>query len=68
VPFFFKQWGGTQKKKAGRILQGRTHDDMPPRGQRPVAQRTVRQAWVEELSSGSQDKTFPLALVGEQGS
>jgi protein gp37 len=29
VPFFFKQWGGTQKKKAGRILQGRTWDEMP---------------------------------------
>ncbi|NOZ00036.1 MAG: phage Gp37/Gp68 family protein, partial [Chloroflexi bacterium] len=29
VPFFFKQWGGTQKKKAGRQLQGRTWDEMP---------------------------------------
>lgn len=29
VPFFFKQWGGRNKKKAGRILQGRTWDDMP---------------------------------------
>ncbi len=29
VPFFFKQWGGTNKKKAGRILQGRTWDEMP---------------------------------------
>jgi protein gp37 len=24
VPFFFKQWGGTNKKKAGRVLEGRT--------------------------------------------
>ena len=24
VPFFFKQWGGVQKKKAGRELDGRT--------------------------------------------
>jgi protein gp37 len=29
VPFFFKQWGGVQKKKAGRILEGRTWDEMP---------------------------------------
>jgi len=29
VPFFFKQWGGTRKKKAGRVLEGRTWDEMP---------------------------------------
>ena len=29
VPFFFKQWGGVQKKKAGRSLDGRTYDEMP---------------------------------------
>jgi protein gp37 len=29
VPFFFKQWGGTNKKKAGRALEGRTWDEMP---------------------------------------
>ena len=29
VPFFFKQWGGLYKKKAGRILDGRTWDNMP---------------------------------------
>jgi len=29
VPFFFKQWGGISKKKAGRLLQGRTWDDLP---------------------------------------
>jgi protein gp37 len=27
--FFFKQWGGTNKKKAGRLLVGRTYDEMP---------------------------------------
>jgi protein gp37 len=27
--FFFKQWGGTNKKKTGRILNGRTWDDIP---------------------------------------
>ncbi|MFD2573779.1 DUF5131 family protein [Spirosoma soli] len=29
VSFFFKQWGGTNKKKTGRILNGRTYDEMP---------------------------------------
>lgn len=29
VPFFFKQWGGNRKKKAGRYLDGRTWDQMP---------------------------------------
>ena len=29
VPFFFKQWGGTRKKSSGRLLEGRTWDDMP---------------------------------------
>jgi len=29
VPFFFKQWGGLNKKKAGRVLDCRTWDEMP---------------------------------------
>jgi protein gp37 len=29
VPFFFKQWGGVNKKRTGRLLQGRTWDEMP---------------------------------------
>lgn len=29
VAFFFKQWGGTNKKKAGRELQSKTYDEMP---------------------------------------
>src|SRR5579872_708473 len=29
VPFFFKQWGGVQKSKNGRKLDGRTYDQMP---------------------------------------
>ncbi len=31
VAFFFKQWGGIQKKRAGRSLDGRTYDEMPIR-------------------------------------
>lgn len=29
VPFFFKQWGGVNKKHNGRILEGRTWDEIP---------------------------------------
>jgi protein gp37 len=29
VAFFFKQWGGVRKKKTGRLLNGRTWDEMP---------------------------------------
>jgi len=29
VPFFFKQWGGVQKKKAGRLLEDKIWDQMP---------------------------------------
>lgn len=29
VAFFFKQWGGVRKDLTGRMLDGRTHDDMP---------------------------------------
>jgi hypothetical protein len=27
--FFFKQWGGVQKGKHGRVLDGHTYDEMP---------------------------------------
>jgi protein gp37 len=29
VAFFFKQWGGRNKKATGRLLNGRTYDEMP---------------------------------------
>jgi protein gp37 len=29
VPFFFKQWGGVRKDMTGRMLNGRTYDEMP---------------------------------------
>lgn len=36
VPFFFKQWGGTNKKKSGRLLQGRLWNAMPNDGALPI--------------------------------
>lgn len=38
VAFFFKQWGGRTPKSGGRILDGRTWDEMPQRA--PVTRRT----------------------------
>jgi protein gp37 len=31
VPFFFKQWGGVRKDLTGRLLGGKTYDEMPER-------------------------------------
>lgn len=44
VPFFFKQWGGVNKSRTGRELDGRTHDDAPPRDPRPMPGRDARRA------------------------
>ncbi len=41
VPFFFKQWGGASPKAGGRLLDGRTWDEMP----------TARVRLVEEAAS-----------------
>ncbi len=43
VPFFFKQWGGTRKKKAGRELHGREWLDTPAR---PATDLDVQQEMV----------------------
>jgi protein gp37 len=42
IPFFFKQWGGPNKKKAGRVLDGRTWDELPRSGSRRVAPEAER--------------------------
>ncbi len=36
VPFFFKQWGGVRKKPNGRMLEGRTWDELPSNHSRKV--------------------------------
>jgi protein gp37 len=36
VPFFFKQWGGRTPKAGGRVLDGRTWDEMPIPGPAPI--------------------------------
>lgn len=39
VPFFFKQWGGVNKKRFGRQLDGRTWDEMPAMRPRAESRR-----------------------------
>lgn len=36
APFFFKQWGGTNKKKAGRLLEGKIWEEMPYAYEEPI--------------------------------
>lgn len=61
VHFFFKQWGGVRKKKAGRLLNGRTYDDMPARVSTPVLNNRERTALVEEVSSWMPSTSAPIA-------
>lgn len=42
VAFFFKQWGGVQKSRTGRLLNGRTYDAMPRRATIALPSRHVR--------------------------
>ena len=51
VPFFFKQWGGVRKAKAGRLLDGRTHDEVPPRPAVPVPDPARRRALIAEAEA-----------------
>jgi protein gp37 len=53
VPFFFKQWGGFNKKKAGRILDGSTYDEMPARVQNPVPSKKDRLAMMDVIAKAA---------------
>jgi protein gp37 len=49
IPFFFKQWGGVQKGKTGRLLNGRTYDGMPARSDARMPERGQRKRMAEVL-------------------
>jgi protein gp37 len=51
VLFFFKQWGGVQKSKHGRLLNGRTYDAMPARAMREAPPRAGREALIGQLAT-----------------
>lgn len=49
VPFFFKQWGGFQKSKTGRTLDGRTYDGLPPRQDATELATTSREMMIQQV-------------------
>jgi protein gp37 len=53
VPFFFKQWGGVQKSKTGRKLDGRTYDEFPTAHVPPDAIALRGKARLPLLGEGS---------------
>ena len=59
VPFFFKQWGGVRKSKAGRQLDGRTYNAFPERLQAPTPEPTRRAALLAEVNSWHVCKATP---------
>jgi protein gp37 len=62
VAFFFKQWGGVQKSKFGRSLNGRTYDEMPQRGSPAIPSREQRRALLQTLAPLVGDE--PLVQLG----
>lgn len=50
VPFFFKQWGGVRKGRAGRLLDGVTCDDIPPLPDNPVPDRPARLRLIAQVA------------------
>ena len=51
VLFFFKQWGGVRKSKAGRKLDGKKYDGLPSRVELPVLDNGRRLAAIAETES-----------------
>jgi protein gp37 len=49
VKFFFKQWGGVRKAKAGRLLDGRTYDELPRSSASPVMSGAERRVHIQLL-------------------
>lgn len=49
VAFFFKQWGGVQKSRAGRTLDGLTYNEFPGRVVTPVPPISLRREHISRL-------------------
>jgi len=63
IPFFFKQWGGFPKSRAGRLLDGRTYDDQPVRYHVNVPGRRVRETLAQEVCRLASEPAFPTLAV-----
>jgi protein gp37 len=67
VPFFFKQWGGVRKKKAGRRLERRTYDEFPDRVRHPVMSAEDCNASAREIEARLYSgNLFPLSALNSQ--
>jgi protein gp37 len=53
VEFFFKQWGGVRKSRAGRELQGKLYNATPTRVALPVLAKSERQAAIAEVATAN---------------
>jgi protein gp37 len=54
VDFFFKQWGGVRKSKTGRLLNGKTYDEMPSFSAQAMPPRIDRQSAASAWKSRAQ--------------
>jgi protein gp37 len=50
VAFFFKQWGGVRKSRAGRELDGRTYDELPEQQKRPAPSIESRRSTLAQMA------------------
>ena len=65
VPFFFKQWGGVHKKRAGRLLEGVVWDEMPHQTGGRVGQAKRRNQWPELCKLVESDDGLPVNEFGQ---
>jgi len=67
VPFFFKQWGGVRKAKAGRRLEGRTYDEFPSRVRHPILSAVDCAYIASEIEARFHSgNVFPLSALDSQ--
>lgn len=63
VPFFFKQWGGVQKKKHGRELKGRTFDEFPITEAAPMPSTPERQGMAVRIAARFKDDLWHVPTI-----
>jgi hypothetical protein len=59
---FFKQWGGVQKAKTGRRLNGKTYDAMPALSTHPPLERAERERLIAQVDTSRWTDT-PLLQI-----
>jgi protein gp37 len=61
VPFFFKQWGGVRKSKAGRELDGTKYNGQPTRVEEPVPDARKRLALIADI-----ERAYPSRAAAKE--